>query len=436
MSKNGSEKPIKTLNQDQNKSDNHSQSADMSPEFSETMQTPAFQPNQESQIRHSQKQVLERDASNAEQDIDLAEKSDTVSFQLTKTSLWGISGLILFSGFLYLFSPILMPFVVSLIFAYTLHPLVTHFETALKRVGVNHNMGRGLATFILVLCVIAFIVTIVLVAFPFLRDELKQLSQTLPTTISYLSETYLPTIKAFVSKFSTSMSGKLETTLTEHASKIVNWVFKALAGLVTNTIAFANIVSLVVLSPFLIFYLLRDWPKMIGYLETLVPPQMKKETNTVFSDINNTISGFFRGQAVVCLLMGIYYTTGLYILGLEYAFIVGFISGTLTFIPYVGFFIGLVAATGLAIAQFGAFQEVLIVIVIYGVGNVLEGFILVPKFVGDKLGLHPLWVIFALLGGGLILGFMGLLLAVPIAGILAVLLRFVMTKYKKHISRD
>ena len=329
-----------------------------------------------------------------------------------------------------------MPCVVSLIFAYALHPLVTHFETALKRIGVNHNMGRGLATFILVLCVIAFIVTIVLVAFPFLRDELKQLSQTLPTTISYLSETYLPTIKAFVSKFSTSMSGKLETTLTEHASKIVNWVFKALAGLVTNTIAFANIVSLVVLSPFLIFYLLRDWPKMIGYLETLVPPQMKKETNTVFSDINNTISGFFRGQAVVCLLMGIYYTTGLYIVGLEYAFIVGFISGTLTFIPYVGFFIGLVAATGLAIAQFGAFQEVLIVIVIYGVGNVLEGFILVPKFVGDKLGLHPLWVIFALLGGGLILGFMGLLLAVPIAGILAVLLRFVMTKYKKHISRD
>ena len=352
---------------------------------------------------------------------------DVLDLTPTKTGLWGVFGLLLISGFVYLFSPILMPFIVSLVFAYALHPLVSKFES----IGIR----RDIATTVLVLGVIGLLVSLILVAFPFLRDELRRLSETLPTMISFLSETYLPTVKAYVSKFSSDISGQLETTLTDHASNIVKWAVRMLAGLVTNTLAFANIVSLVVLSPILIFYLLRDWPKMIQYLETLVPPQMKRSTNSVFSEINATISGFFRGQALVCLIMGIYYTAGLYAIGLNYAFTVGLISGVLTFIPYVGFLTGLIAATGLAIAQFDGFTFVLFVIALYGIGNVLEGFVLVPKLVGDKLGLHPLWVIFALLGGGLVLGFMGLLLAVPIAGILAVLLRFVMSKYQDHISR-
>lgn len=348
-----------------------------------------------------------------------------VDFRMTKTTLWVAIVLILFCGFLYVFSPILMPFLISLIFAYALHPLTTR----LQKIGLS----RTVATSLMVIAVLGLIVTIVLVAFPFLRDELRKLSSSLPATIAYLSEQYLPTIKTFVSQFSSEFSGQLETKLTDHASKILNWVLKALASLFTNTLAFANVVSLILLSPLLIFYLLRDWPKMISYLETLVPPHMKHSTTSVFSDMNTTLSGFFRGQALVCFLMGIYYTIGLKLLGVNYAFTIGIVSGVLTFIPYVGFFSGLVAAVGVALAQFEGFKEVLLVILVYGIGNILEGFVLVPKCVGDKLGLHPLWVIFALLGGGLIFGFLGLLLAVPLAGILAVVLRFVMTKYRAQI---
>lgn len=340
--------------------------------------------------------------------------------------MWVLAGLALVAAFLSVFSPILMPFVVSLIFAYALHPLVSKLE----KIGVS----RTVATSILVIAVIGLIITLVLVAFPFLRDELRKLSSTLPNTISMVSEQYLPIVKTYIAKFSDDISGQLETQLTDNASKIVNWVLKVLASIFTNTLALANVVSLILLSPVLIFYLLRDWPKMIRYLETLVPPTMKPSTNSIFHDINRTISGFFRGQALVCLLMGIYYTAGLNLIGVNYAFTIGIVSGALTFIPYVGFFTGIVAAVGVALAQFEGFRDVMFVVVMYGLGNILEGFVLVPKFVGDNLGLHPLWIIFALLGGGLLFGFMGLLLAVPIAGLLAVLLRFVMNKYQDHLD--
>jgi len=210
--------------------------------------------------------------------------------------------------------------------------------------------------------------------------------------------------------------------------------FHLLAGLFTNTLALANLVSLVLLTPLLIFYLLRDWPKILNYIHGLVPHTMKPSSLKLGDEINATLSGYFRGQASVCVILAFYYTLALSLMGLEFAFTVGLLSGLLAFIPYVGFFIGFVAAVGITLAQFSGFDYLFIVLAIYGTGQVVESFYLTPKLIGGRIGLHPVWVIFSLLAGGFLMGFTGLLLAVPLSATLAVLLRFAMNDYRQRLE--
>ncbi len=357
-------------------------------------------------------------------------KDDLVDFKIKKsslkTSLWVIIGLGFSGFFFHLFAPILMPFLVALIFAYALNPVVERLQ--------NWGLNRSAATFLLVLSALSLIVGVLFIAIPFLRDELTKLTTTLPKYMTDVATYYTPQIKIFMSQFSENISGRLETTLTDHASNMLRWSLSLMTGIFTNTLALANIVSLIILSPLLIFYLLRDWPLILGTLHKLIPPTMTKKTMNLIDQLNETLNGYFRGQAAVCLLMAAYYTTGLYIIGLDYAFTVGIISGLLTFMPYVGFLTGLVAAVGVALVQFTGYSEVILIAGLYGLGNVFEGFILVPRLVGSKIGLHPIWLIFALLGGGFLFGFLGILLAIPLAAVVAVFVRFGVSRYHSHLQ--
>jgi predicted PurR-regulated permease PerM len=343
-----------------------------------------------------------------------------------KVRLWLLGGGIILAVFFYYLYPIMMPFGVALIFAYALDPAVSFFE--------RKGLGRTAATSVMVLSVVVLIATLLFFTIPFLKNELRSLAVTLPDYLKAFIDGVTPKIQTWISKFKGNIQEEIQNTVTENLSKMLKWVFTFLAGLFTNTLALANLVSLVLLTPLLIFYLLRDWPKILDYIHGLVPHTMKSSSLKLGDEINATLSGYFRGQASVCLILAFYYTVALSFMGLEFAFTVGLVSGLLAFIPYVGFFIGFVAAVGITLAQFSGFDHLVIVLAIYGVGQLVESFYLTPKLIGGRIGLHPVWVIFALLAGGFIMGFTGLLLAVPVSAILAVLLRFAMNNYRQRLE--
>jgi len=343
-----------------------------------------------------------------------------------KVRLWLLGGGIILAVFFYYLYPIMMPFGVALIFAYALDPAVSFFE--------RKGLGRTAATSVMVLSVVVLIATLLFFTIPFLKNELRSLAVTLPDYLKAFIDGVTPKIQTWISTFKGNIQEEIQNTVTENLSKMLKWVFTFLAGLFTNTLALANLVSLVLLTPLLIFYLLRDWPKILDYIHGLVPHTMKSSSLKLGDEINATLSGYFRGQASVCLILAFYYTVALSFMGLEFAFTVGLVSGLLAFIPYVGFFIGFVAAVGITLAQFSGFDHLVIVLAIYGVGQLVESFYLTPKLIGGRIGLHPVWVIFALLAGGFIMGFTGLLLAVPVSAILAVLLRFAMNNYRQRLE--
>ncbi len=340
--------------------------------------------------------------------------------------LWILGGGITLALFFYYFHAIMMPFGVALVFAYALDPAVTFCE--------KKGLGRTAASSVMVFSVLILIATLLFFTIPFLKKELQSLATTLPDYFKSLMEDLMPKIQSWLSTFKGELHTKIQDTLTENLSKMINWIFTFLASLFTNSLALANLVALILLTPLLIFYLLRDWPKILTYIHNLIPPTLKSSTLQLGQEINATLSGYFRGQASLCLIMAFYYVIALSILGLNFAFTIGMVSGLLAFIPYVGFFTGFIAALGVALAQFSGIDQLLIVVAIYGFGHTVEAFFLTPKLVGGRIGLHPVWVIFALLGGGFILGFTGLLLAVPVSAILAVLLRFALHKYQQHLK--
>lgn len=254
-------------------------------------------------------------------------------------------------AFFYLFHPIMVPFIVALIFAYALDPAVTFFE--------RKGLGRTAATSLMVLSVLIFIVTLLFFTIPFLKSELTSLAVTLPPYLTSLLEGIMPKIQEWISGFQGDFQTEIQNTLTENFSKMLGWSVTFIAGLFTNTLALANLVSLVVLTPLLIFYLLRDWPKILIYLQGLVPPHLRKSSTQLASDINTTLSGYFRGQASVCLILAVYYVLTLSMIGMNYAFTVGLLGGLLAFIPYLGFFIGFIAALSISLAQFATLDPAL-----------------------------------------------------------------------------
>jgi predicted PurR-regulated permease PerM len=177
--------------------------------------------------------------------------------------------------------------------------------------------------------------------------------------------------------------------------------------------------------------MLRDWNAFTKKVDSLLPKAYKKEIRTQAKEIDKIISSFIRGQLSVCVLLGTFYGIGLSFVGLELGLLVGFIAGIISFIPYVGSIVGFITAMAIAFAQFSDWMPIAQVVGVFAVGQFLEGNFLTPKLVGDSIGLHPVWVMFALLAGGVLLGFLGLMIAVPMAAVIGVLTRFAISKYKQ-----
>jgi predicted PurR-regulated permease PerM len=323
---------------------------------------------------------------------------------------------------MWLLREILLPFVAGMALAYLFNPLANRLE----RLGID-RLVASLA--IIGVFVLSFIVLILLIA-PILGGQLAAFIEKLPSYIgklqSVLADPSRPWLQRVLGDKMTSTDASLGDLVTQGAG----WLAAFMKSLWSGGQALISIFSLVVVTPVVAFYILYDWDRMVARVDGWVPLPYRETVRELAREIDRAIAGFVRGQTGVCLILGSFYALGLTLVGLNFGLLIGLVSGLITFIPYVGSMTGLVLAGGVGVAQFWPdWGSILLVVGIFFAGQFIEGYILQPKLVGESVGLHPVWLMFALFAFGYLLGFVGMLLAVPLAAAIGVILRFALGRY-------
>ncbi len=338
--------------------------------------------------------------------------------------IWLWIGLgIAFIGGLYLLKSILMPFLTGLLVAYAMNPAVRFFE--------RWGISRGLGTAFMVLSFFFSIGLLLFIAIPFIQTELLYLASRVPQYGERLLAAVKPLLDEASHYIQPTDIERLRSLASSYMGEVLTWGIRLLAGILTNSLALANLISLIVVTPVVAFYCLRDWGKIITTIDSWLPRPYESTLRHLFQEMNTTIGGFARGQALVCLIVGIYYSIALTLANLDFSLVVGVVIGIMAFIPYVGALFGFMLSIGIALSQFSDWESVGIIAGIFLVGQTLEGYLLIPYFVGDRIRLHPVWVIFALLAGGFLYGFVGILFALPVAAAIGVLVRYGLQTYLK-----
>lgn len=346
-----------------------------------------------------------------------------------KRALYWVAGLLLFAAVLYLLSGVLLPFVVGLGLAYLLDPIAD----LLERWGVPRGLAAGLITLVAVLAVIAAFLVLV----PLLQQQILDLAREIPRYMDRLSETAMRLVQMLQSELSAEEMKALREKIAGLAGPdAMGFVGKLLGGLWGGGMALLNLISLLVITPIVTFYLLRDWDRMVAKIDGWLPRRSAETIREQARQIDRVLSGFIRGQLTVCLMLGIFYAVGLTLAGLRFGLVIGLVTGFISFVPYFGMLIGFAAGMGVAIAQFSSWEPIAMVAGVFVLGQVIEGNFVTPRVVGSKVGLHPVWLIFALLAGGALAGFTGLLLAAPAAATIGVLTRFAVQQYQQSELYD
>lgn len=333
---------------------------------------------------------------------------------------WLVSLIVFLIG-LYLLRDVLLPFVAGMAVAYLLDPLCDRLE--------GWGLSRTLATTIITVVFLVLVVLVVLLLVPLFAGQVTRLVGLLPEVFESLRGFLAEALATIEARVDAELLTKLRDALAGSASRMVTWFTGALRGLIGGGMALVNLLSLIVITPVVAFYLLRDWDAIVARIDSWLPRQHQAEIRRQARAVDETLAGFVRGQGMVCLVLGIFYAIGLSLAGLDYGLVVGLSAGILSFIPFVGSIVGLLLSVGLALLQFDEILRIVIVAAIFFIGQALEGNFLTPKLVGEKVGLHPVWVIFALLAGGALFGFVGVLLALPVAAVIGVGVRFGMGRY-------
>jgi predicted PurR-regulated permease PerM len=348
----------------------------------------------------------------------------------TDSRNWLILALLAGGGWLvYLLAPVITPFAISAVLAYLGDPLVDRLEkVSIKR----WKLGRTLAVSIVFILMLSLLTITLLILVPLLIEQVRTLILLLPRWIEWFSTTALPwlagnlgfELKDFNATQFSQMFKDYWMEISTAAFKVMDYVSRggmALAALVTNLI----------LIPVVTFYLMRDWDPLIRATHDLLPRNMEAEISRTATEVDEVLGAFFRGQLMVMLALGVIYSIGLSLVGVELAVLIGMGAGLLSIVPYLGSIVGVLVAAAAAIFQFQDVIHLLMVLLVFGVGQTAEGMYLTPKLVGDRIGLHPVTVIFAVLAGGQLFGFLGILLALPVAAALNVLVRNVLQKYRQ-----
>jgi predicted PurR-regulated permease PerM len=352
------------------------------------------------------------DATTGERDMTLQKQ---LGFWLAAFAAFGLT--------VYVLAGVLLPFVAGLALAYLLDPLARRLE----RLGVS----RLVATIVILSAfVLLFVLALVLLA-PVLAQQLSAFIARLPAYVTQLqalaSERGGPLLERLGMGGGSADAQKL---ISDFAGQAAQWVTRVAQSALAGGQAIAGILSLLVITPVVAFYLLVDWDRMVATIDSWLPLPQRDTIRRLIGQMDGAISGFLRGQSLVCLLLGSYYAIGLWLMGLNFGVLIGLVSGVLSFIPYIGSITGLLLAVGVATVQFWPdWTMPVIALAIFASGQFIEGNILSPKLVGEAVGLHPVWLMFALVAFGSLFGFVGLLLAVPLAAVVGVLARFAVGQY-------
>ncbi len=329
---------------------------------------------------------------------------------------WGLF-VVFFSVVLWALGDVLLPFVLGGAIAYFLDPLADRLEA--------RGLSRAASTTVITLFGVLIFVVGILAVVPSLIQQAEELAKTLPEAFTqlrtFVSERF-PSLLQPDSVMNQSLL-KVSEFLQDRGGDFVQGALSSAASLI-------NVVILLVIVPVVAFYLLLDWDRMVAEVDSLLPRDHAPTIRRLAADIDKTLASFVRGMGTVCLILGTYYAVTLMVVGLNFGLVVGFIAGLVTFIPYLGALIGGALAIGLALFQFwGDWLQIGLVAAIFALGQMIEGNVLTPKLVGKSVGLHPVWLLLALSVFGALFGFVGMLVAVPVAAALGVLARFVTGQY-------
>ncbi|MEM1364618.1 MAG: AI-2E family transporter [Pseudomonadota bacterium] len=359
-----------------------------------------------------------------------------VAFVITRRAVFWTLAAIVTIGFFWLFRSIMLPFLAGGALAYLLDPVADWLE--------RKGMSRVWATVTILFTFMLLLIIALLLIIPSLLTQLANFIDYLPELVQDLRARLVEVVawartseNALVQRIFGEGESALESLSPEMfgpdvLAQITNFGTRFFVGVISSGSALFNSLSLLVVTPVVAFYLLLDWDNMVARVDNLLPREHKSDMRRLGRDMNTAIAGFIRGQGSLCLILGIFYAVGLSLLGLNFGLLIGLFAGLVSFIPFVGSILGLVLSVGVALVQFWPdFIWIAATAGVFFLGQFVEGNILQPKLIGDSVGLHPVWLMFALFAFGALMGFTGLLIAVPVAAALGVLVRYAVEQYQK-----
>jgi predicted PurR-regulated permease PerM len=335
----------------------------------------------------------------------------------------GVGAAVVIVLLFYLLQPILTPFLVAALFAYLSDPLVDRLQA--------RRLSRTLSTVIVFMVLSLLAMVVLLLTVPLVGHQLDMLVEKIPRWLQSMQQSLLPWIQQrFDLPENALPMAEFKAILSENwgtAGDILTRVWKQIAG---SGMALAGAVANLFLIPVVTFYLLRDWDVLMTHIRNLLPRSMEATVVGLCRECDEILGAFIRGQLLVMLVLGIVYSLGLWLVGVDLALILGLTAGLASIVPYMGFIVGILAAGIAAWFQFYEWMPLLGVALVFGIGQMLEGMVLTPLLVGDRIGLHPVAVIFAIMAGGQLAGFAGILLALPVAAVIMVFVRHLHRHYK------
>jgi predicted PurR-regulated permease PerM len=318
--------------------------------------------------------------------------------------------------FFYSARAILGPFLAGFVIAYLLDPLTDRLE--------RRGVARWLATTTVLALFLGAIAGLVLATAPIIEAQFSQLLANLPTIV----DSVRPWVEEWGRRTGTPV--RADAVPTELLQRALAWLTGAIGGIIASGLAFFNLISLVVVAPVVAFYLLRDWDIVTDRIATWWPRRYDNTIRQLLAQADEALSGFVRGQFLVCICLAVLYAIGWGAIGLDYFFVLALLAGLLGFVPFVGPFFGVAMSVLVAIGQFGLDPtHIGLVLLVFVVVQIIEGSVLTPNLIGNRIGLHPVWVLFAIFAGGELMGVIGIFLAVPIAAVTGVLARWLLTQY-------
>ena len=324
---------------------------------------------------------------------------------------------------LYLLAPVLTPFVAAALLAYMGDPLADRLQ--------KFRLPRALAVATVFLLTFLFLALLVLLVGPLIRQQIATLFASLPSIISQIEQVWLP---GFANFFDLELGEDvgLGAFLAQYKDMAGSWGATLLSSVTTTGSMLAAAVLSLFLIPILTFYLLRDWDSIISHLAALLPSSQRETIVELARQTDDVLGAFLRGQLMVMFALAVIYSVGLTLVGLEFAIAIGVVAGLVSFVPYLGFVFGIGIASLTVVLQPNPLLHLIGVVATFTIAQLFEGSFLTPKLVGDKIGLHPVLIIFAIAAGGQLFGFFGILLALPAAAVLSVLVRFAYDRYLKE----